>query len=545
MLKRSIDDLFHNEITAWVVLAVSLFLTAVAWYLSNEYVERRAADRFSFEVEDSRQRILQRMLEYEQVLRGGIALFKASDDVTRVDWHHYVTALKIERYFPGIQGIGFSKVVAPEDKQKHEEEIRSEGFPEYAIRPASERPLYSSIVYLEPFDWRNKRAFGFDMLSEPTRNKAMTLAAKSGMTAVSGKMTLVQETDTDVQAGFLMYLPLYRLDESALTSIETRRQALIGYVYSAFRMDDLMEGILGSAPVGLGFEIYDHGVNGDEATADALLYESSKATPLANAKFNTVSLLQLPNREWSIHFHSLPGFESQASNPQPMIIAISGIAVDLLLFTIIFSLSLQKKRMHEKNAQLIQAENQRKSALKQLEQMAFFDSLTQLPNRRMLFNNIKQSSAMSQRDGLFRALLFIDLDKFKPVNDTYGHDVGDRLLVDVAARLVSTVREVDTVCRYAGDEFVILLENLSGERHIAEAQAETVAEKLRVSLSSDYPILGMHIKCSASIGIILFSGQEQEGDELLQLADKRMYEAKRLGGNRINITNLTAGSESA
>ncbi|MDP1703778.1 MAG: CHASE domain-containing protein, partial [Sulfurimicrobium sp.] len=210
------------------------------------------------ETERTREAVQVRMHAYEQVLRGGIGLFNASEHVSRQTWHDYVSSLNINENFPGIQGIGFSQYILPDELQRHIERIRSEGFPEYTVKPAGKRPEYTSIIYLEPFDARNQRAFGFDMLSEATRHAAMARARDTGHTAVSGKVILKQETSKDIQSGFLMYLPLYRKGVN-LDSVEQRQNALLGYVYSPFRMTNLMRGILGQEEKSfdIDLEIYD------------------------------------------------------------------------------------------------------------------------------------------------------------------------------------------------------------------------------------------------------------------------------------------------
>jgi hypothetical protein len=135
--------------------------------------------------------------------------------------------------------------------------VRSEGFTDYHIKPAGDRDELSSIIYLEPFDWHNRRAFGFDMFTEPARRAAMILARDRGAPSISGKVTLVQETDHGVQNGFLMYLPVYQTAVPPAT-VEERGAGLVGYVYAPFRMRDLMRGILGSDQFsGVRLEIYD------------------------------------------------------------------------------------------------------------------------------------------------------------------------------------------------------------------------------------------------------------------------------------------------
>ena len=173
----------------------------------------------------------------------------------------------------------------------------------------------------------------------------------------------------------------------------------------------------------------------------------------------------------------------------------------------------------------------RKRAEQEIERLAFYDALTGLPNRRLLLDRLQRSIAACQRTKSLGALLFIDLDNFKDLNDTLGHDMGDQLLSQVAARLVASVREADTVARFGGDEFVVMLDNLSSELPEAAAQAETVAEKLLASLNQPFELDGAQHYSTPSIGITLFGDERLSVDELLKRADLAMYQAKAAGRN--------------
>lgn len=522
--RRSYDEIFHGEVAAWVVLAVSLSLTVIAWMASRHYVGVHAQDNFNFAVEDARQKITRRMLEYEQVLRGGTAMFEGSDRVTRTDWQHYVSTLQLDHYYPGIQGMGYASMLQPDQVMTHEKEIRAEGFPEFVIHPAGDRERYSSIDYLEPFDWRNRRAFGYDMFSEPIRHEAMLLAMNTGKPAVSGRVVLLQETSRDVQAGFLMYLPVYRRDMPTATDAD-RRAAIMGFVYSPFRMKDLMQGILGATPGNLSFEIYDS----DAMTEQQLMYRSKSLEPEKTKtppQYIAHTTISLPGHTWYVHFHSTDTFEQDLSSTQPSLIGAGGVAVDILLFSILLSLSAQKKRIAEKNDRLIAIEAELQTALEKVEQMAYYDSLTELPNRRLMDERLQQSMAMSHRDHHYRALLFLDLDKFKSVNDELGHDAGDQVLIDAAHRMKASVREIDTVCRLGGDEFVVILEQLNKDREAAIRETGSVVGKIRQALEVPYLLEGEKRFCKPSIGITLFNDHESSFGQLLQLADEAMYAAK-------------------
>jgi len=173
----------------------------------------------------------------------------------------------------------------------------------------------------------------------------------------------------------------------------------------------------------------------------------------------------------------------------------------------------------------------RKRAEQEIERLAFYDALTGLPNRRLLLDRLQRSIAACQRTRNLGALLFIDLDNFKDLNDTLGHDMGDQLLAQVAARLVGSVREADTVARFGGDEFVVMLEALAPDLQNAATQAETVAEKLLASLNQPFDLDGAQHYSTPSIGITLFGDERLTVDELLKRADLAMYQAKAAGRN--------------
>ncbi len=173
----------------------------------------------------------------------------------------------------------------------------------------------------------------------------------------------------------------------------------------------------------------------------------------------------------------------------------------------------------------------RKKAEQQIELLAFFDALTGLPNRRLLLDRLQRASASCPRIDKLGALLFIDLDNFKDLNDTLGHDMGDRLLVLVAQRLQECVRTSDTVARFGGDEFVVMLEGLDADPAHAAQQAELVAEKLLEQLNRPFQMGAQEHYSTPSIGITLFGDQRRSVDELLKRADLAMYQAKAAGRN--------------
>ncbi|MDO8248458.1 MAG: EAL domain-containing protein [Rhodoferax sp.] len=177
----------------------------------------------------------------------------------------------------------------------------------------------------------------------------------------------------------------------------------------------------------------------------------------------------------------------------------------------------------------------RKTAEEQIRSLAFYDPLTALPNRRLLMDRLDQALAVCGRRQRRCALLFVDLDSFKSVNDTLGHYQGDLLLEQVARRLTTCVREGDTVARLGGDEFVVMLEDLSESPTEAAAQAEAIAEKILIALNQTYQLGSHECRSSASIGISLLGDQRESADELLRRADLAMYQAKAVGRNTLRF----------
>ena len=174
-----------------------------------------------------------------------------------------------------------------------------------------------------------------------------------------------------------------------------------------------------------------------------------------------------------------------------------------------------------------------KMAEEEIRSMAFYDPLTALPNRHLMLERLRK--LLSSRSGKSHALLFIDLDNFKPLNDTYGHETGDLLLKEVARRLSSCVRKSDTVARYGGDEFVVLLEELSEVEQQAALDARLVGEKLLNLVGHPYVLRDKAWRCTASIGVALFGSQRIASSEVVQLADRAMYRSKAAGRNRLSF----------
>ena len=217
-----------QQYVAWIVLLLGISLSAVNSYYVKRDIEQKAIESLGFAADQVMTRIEERLDAYALVLRGAAGLFYASEYISRSEWRSYYSVLEVSESITGVQGVGFAVLIPPDQLASHIASVQAEGFPDYHVRPEGPRDIYTSIVYLEPFNERNQRAFGYDMYSEPVRRAAMAfrMSAGRGLAALSGKVALLQETETDVQVGTLMYVPIYR-NGAVLNNVADRRAALI------------------------------------------------------------------------------------------------------------------------------------------------------------------------------------------------------------------------------------------------------------------------------------------------------------------------------
>ncbi len=687
-----------------VILLLGLGLTYALQDAARVSARQALHDEFDFRASEVVAEINTRMAKYEQILEGAAGLFAASSSVERAEFAEYVRTLRLEDKYPGIQGVGFALRVAPPDKAAHVAAVRAEGFPGYDIQPAGERDVYTSIVYLEPFNWRNQRAFGYDMYAEPVRRAAMERARDTDRVWISGKVRLVQEIDQNAQAGFLMYLPVYRAQAPHRT-VDERRANLLGWVYAPFRMDDLMKGILGrhfgEISAVLDLKIYDDNAAGEPA----LMFDSNGQMGRASPAFRVAQILPLFGHQWRLEISSLPAFDARLRADRANFIALSGTIGSVMLALVVWLLvtgrmralalaermtaDLRQSEARQKklnrslrllsdcNMALVHAEDEYKllgeicrlcvesggylmawvgyvehdeartvrpvaqsgyengyldtihitwadtplgqgptgiairtglpsinqdvltnprmapwreaaiqrgyrssislpligdaqvlgtltmyareadafdpdevrlleelasdlaygimslrtraeheAAKEKLAFLAQFDPLTHLPNRLLLRDRFEHAARVAQSGHVDLAVLYLDLDNFKQINDSFGHEVGDKVLVAAVERLQQCILATDTLSRLSGDEFIILLADLRDPAEIAQ-----VANTIRDAFSEPVVVDGNPLNLSFSVGISLYPADGRDFDTLLKCADAAVDSAKVAGRN--------------
>ncbi|MDI9246123.1 EAL domain-containing protein [Marinobacter sp. CHS3-4] len=626
---------------AWLLLIAALIITLMLWELSIRLVEDRTEARFKNQSLQLKTAIDERLLNYEQVLAGSAGLFAVAGEVSRDEWQEYIAKVDINRYYPGIQGIGYVKRVGVRQMADHIASTRRDGILNYLVTPLGSGPDYYPMVYLEPGTDRNRKALGYDPFSDPVHRTAMVAARNSAQPKVTGKVVLVQEEVAEDQASFLMYYPVYQGGVVPESRIE-RQMTLSGYVFSAFRMNTLLDGIVGLISPFLDVKIYDDG----EISRDALMYGSNLGSLDEQFSFEMSQTISHGGRDWLLLTRSTPAFDFLAADPRPPIVLGSGIVISLLLFA--FALTLTRGRImaqtsagryraitegaasvtlvldkhglpqyaspssrdilgfdHERVGELelkphvheddwpslkacfqeakqlpgkqlpsiqirvrdasgnwhhmegtftsmlkvpgvrgvvlsLRDLTQLKAAETELHRLAFYDPLTGLANRQLFRDRLNHVVHRTKRNQESAALMFLDLDGFKRINDTLGHDAGDELLKQVAQWLLGCVREDDSVARLGGDEFVVLLSRISNP-DAAGKVAETILRRLcqRVRLNDH------EVGVTVSIGITMIPDDSEDTGTLMKYADLAMYRAKEMGRNAYQFFTPAMNAQAA
>lgn len=329
---------------SFVILFVGLITTfGISNYVSREE-ESQSQKEFVIACNEIKTKISLRINLHLQFLINASSFFEASQFVTRKEWEQFNKFSTMNESFTGVQGFGFTSVVKKERLNEHIQNVRKDGFSNYAIYPIANRDLYTAIIYLEPFNEKNASALGFDMFSVPVMRKAMEQSRDYNMSVLSGKVVLNQKTKNDVQVGTVIYVPVYK--NGSLNTIANRRKAIIGWVFSPFRMDDLMKSILGQWNLendkNIRLEVYD----GETISPNSLLFDSHKNTMKSSSE-TKIRIRTLPilfnNNKWFLVF-SQPIRSPFFLSTKTLIIAVGGMIISFLLFALSYSLLITKQR---------------------------------------------------------------------------------------------------------------------------------------------------------------------------------------------------------
>jgi len=322
---HAIIKLFRSAMIAWIGFSIALAITFLLWLNARNDAMDEAKIRFERLNIETINNINHRMETYANALQSGTALLNTVEKMDRKKWNIYFSSLDMAAHYPGFQGIGFTKLILSDQLSAHISQMRKDGFLEYEIKPSAKREEYHSIIYLEPLDERNKRAIGYDMFTNSIRQKAMIRARDTGEITLSSKVTLVQENESNIQAGVLMYVPFYHTSEASLTQAQ-RSKYFEGFVYAPFRAHDLMNEVLANQDPNITVRLYD----GRMVNEENLLYMSDNFTknkPL----FTSTIPIEMYGQTWTVVFQTKASFKETINSDHYRLIILAGLPISLLL----------------------------------------------------------------------------------------------------------------------------------------------------------------------------------------------------------------------
>ncbi len=495
----------------------------------QQNVRKTVRTQFGFALRETVGHVEQRLQGYEQMLRGVQALFSTTDLGNRVALHDFVEGLRLDANFSGVQVIGVVEWVPEHDLSTHTANFKNNGFPDYMIKPEGQRDVYAPIVQREPFVGRNRAAPGTDVWSNPVRRMALEKARDSGKVAITGKVTLFVDADHEATPGFIMYLPIYARGKPT-DQIEQRRANLIGWVYAAFHMNDFMASLYGNRSPGLTLAIYDDVETHEGARLYSAESGANAVQTTAKPAFSANEYMVVAGHTWTLSLSTQPAFEEQYGAGSGTVIVVAGSLLSLLLALLAWLLVNGRE----------QALRLARGMTEDLRHMAQHDPLTKLPNRALFDDRLKHELALAKRQHGRFAMVFLDLDYFKLINDTHGHEVGDHVLCEAALRLSHCVRAADTVGRIGGDEFVVLMAALSADDSVL-----ALAEKLKESMRPPIAIKGLELTITCSIGVAVFPEDGSDAITLTKAADLAMYSAKQAGRNCVRLSQTGTLSQTS
>ena len=357
----------------FLILAVLIMLTIGITY--NFYQSSRNKDfvRFNNEVTRVQASFENRLNLYISLLKGGRGFVESVGKIDKNNFANYVKSLEIDKNYSGIQGIGYTKVVLPEEREDFINKMKSEGYQDFTMFPEGKRDIYQAIIYLEPLDDRNRQAIGFDMSTEEKRREALDRARDTGRASATAKVTLLQEITQDKQLGFLIYFPVYK-NGLIPVSVEERRKNLDGFIYSPFRAGNFLKEIQNNASSNnIGIAIYDGGINPENLMARSSkiefpqltnkIFENQVSATEFDSTYNTESDLEIAGRNWTIKYYALPSFNEQSSVGWTPFIFFSGIGFSFLLFGMTYWEASARSKLESTAAELFELEKQKQELL--------------------------------------------------------------------------------------------------------------------------------------------------------------------------------------
>lgn len=507
------------------VIALAIFLSVFIWRQHQErYLDDLKAD-FSYESNEYALNIQQQLVAFRQILRNARAVVSSfGGTLSTAHWNTYVSQLLLNRDYPSIHAIGFIPRIERTNLARHETKMRDD--PEqgnYRVFPDSDHPYLAPIVRIS--NLKNPEAYtGMDLTSHAALWSAMESAARQGLNTISQPVILNLAGQPPSVAQVFIFQPIYDENHPKWENgknPESRWEGTIGWVFASVRISDLIAAALPVQARNLQLDVRAIGQNGQ---AGQLVYHSGNISEKLRKKFQPLQQqieIKVDGLNWKLDFEGFPrGFKGQGW--------LTGEFFVMLLMCLFFGLSIVFITITRlQSEQLLKMTSDLKSSEERFQFLATHDALTKTANRFLLQTQLQQTLSEALRYHFSFALIYVDLDKFKSVNDTLGHHYGDLLLIQVSQRVGQVLRDSDLLARNGGDEFVVLLPKID-----SLTAAEHVAEKICAVLATPFQLEDQVGNIAGSLGISIFPEDGNTTEQLVNCADERMYRAKKQGGSQ-------------
>ena len=477
----------------------ALAIVTAVYVLST--VEARVRSTFLTDAQKARHEIEARLNTHFDVVQATAALLTANNEINGAEFRAFVMALHLHKQYPGLSAIGFAPRLAQENLKPFLKLAKMDGTRLMVWARSSGSDSYP-VMFLEPSDAGNRHSIGFDLSADGMASAAIERARDTGQAVLARSVALASPAGSPPGTTLLLFVPIFRSGASVET-VEERRSALVGFALSTIDMDDMLH-VVSAANESVAFEIYDS----DRPDAGAVRYSSAAWRRLFG--YQSAETVQVAGQPWQIIVRLAPRADVALQAGRVT------LGTGLLLTLLLFGLTRAQVRGWESAAR----------HQEDLQELALHDPLTDLPNRALLDDRLAKAIAAAKRSGRRLAVLFLDVDRFKQINDVWGHAIGDELLRSVADRLLASVRRSDTVSRHGGDEFVLLLTEIDQPQHAADR-----AHELMAAVTMPHQGAGHKIDITVSIGVSVYPDDGLEAATLLQAADAAMYQAKDRGRN--------------
>lgn len=336
---RIIPGVRSYALVSIFVLVFGMMLTVFAWYIDRQRVENQREAELMQQASSVESSINNQIGLYEQLLRGGSGLFKASDVVTKDEWKRYIDQYDLERLYPGLTRVTYSQVVKPDEVEAYFANARQEGLPDYSISPPGDRSEYVLLTFLEPFDNVAANLLGYDLLADPTRQEAVTKARDTGKVTISQRAVVAADTGIG-QSAYTMYLPIYDRNSDPKTT-EERRAKLVGYVAASYRANQFFSKAIHPAKLATYSEVQVY--EGGEIGSDNLLYETADFSQMKPGEISRPFTMSVLDHQWTYRFAD--SIDSNNNDEQrSTLILIGGITISWAIAGFLFLMMLTRAR---------------------------------------------------------------------------------------------------------------------------------------------------------------------------------------------------------